>query len=174
MASRLAHPSCTIGADLEGKIRGRTAKKAKEATSRKKSPRGGCTNVRTHETTGQSRSNPRSFARSYCFWSIPPFHPQLLREQVPRGGSPEKPRLACPERNQCVAYWSSAAARMQKLAFRHPSHSTASSDIPDTTTCTYCCCQTPRHKQWQSSVNPRVKRWSSFTAVVTVHGFGFF
>lgn len=83
---------------------------------------------------------------------------------MPRGASPEKPRLACPERNQCVAFWSSAAARMQKLDFRQPSHSTASSDIPDTTTCTYCCCQT-QTQQWQSSVNPRVKRWSSFTAV---------
>lgn len=27
--------------------------------------------------------------------------------------------------------------------------------------CAHCCCQTPRHKQWQSSVNPRAKRRSS-------------
>lgn len=131
-ASRLAHPSCTIGADLEREDQGSDCeRRPKKATSEKEErERKRRRKRRMHATTRQSRSNPRSFARSYCLLlGVFPFFPlpsvSTYESKCLEGKHSIHAQSAI---NVCPSIWSSAAARVQKEAtFRHPSHSTASS-----------------------------------------------
>lgn len=98
-ASRLAHPSCTIGADLEREDQGsdcerRPKKATSEKTERERKRR---RNRRMHATTRRSRSNPRGFARSYCLllgvfplFPLPPS--RLTRASASKGSIAYMPR----------------------------------------------------------------------------------
>lgn len=191
-ASRLAHPSCTVGADLEGKDQGsdceemqRSNTPKKRASHQRDRPSEGCTAARnhwgSHAATLAASHAPTTFGISRLPPS-PSTSPSTYESKCLEG-SAQKPGEAwpgTPRAHQRVACLSSAAVRMPKNSpLRHPSHSTASSDIPDTTTCV----QTDRRSS--AVVRPpgtavavlgnlKGQERAILTALVTVHGFGFF
>lgn len=133
-ASRLAHPSCTIGADLEREDQGSDCeRRPKKATSEKEEREEATAqekDARNHQAVTQQSSQLRTLL-------LPPFGciPFLSPPSVSTYESKcleGKHSIHAQSAINVWPIWSSAAARVQKEAtFRHPSHSSPSSDIPD-------------------------------------------
>lgn len=179
-ASRLAHPSCTIGADLEREDQGSDCERMpKKATSEKK---------RREEATAQekdARTQPpgihaailaASHAPTASLWvyslSFPSPPSRLTRASASEGS------IACPERNQRVAHLvvSRGKDAKKKLPFGTRVILLPVQTFPTTTRpteCTLaCCCQTPRHTASSGSAR-QSQETVILTALVTVHAHGF-
>lgn len=108
---------------------------------------------------------------------IHPSLPQLITRASASasasGGSTRRHAWHCPEHNQHVAVLSSAAARMQKTPFRHPSHSTTSPDVPDITTGIHSVVARPPDTAVAVLGNPKSQEAGILTGARYRPGFGF-
>lgn len=120
MATRLAHPSCTVARTWEGNTTGvGVRKKGKEAALRKR---------RMHAPTQPQDGHAAILAASHAPTAFGLSRPSSLNRLTRASASKEALRSLRWQhpRRSTINVWpwtSSAAARMQKTPFRHPSHS---------------------------------------------------
>lgn len=173
MASCLAHPSCTVGADLEGKDQGSDCEEMQRSNTPKKrashqsdGPSEGCTTASnhwgSHAATLAASHAPTTFGISRLP-PCPPLRPSRASASKEALRSLEKPGLARPERNQPVVSRGKDA--------KNSPFGTRVILLPVETFPTQppACRQTdvvlllsePQAQQWQSSASSRAKRGSS-------------
>lgn len=165
-ASRLAHPSCTIGADLGGTIRGRTAKKGKEATPRKNEEGTAQEkDARPLASTGQSGSHSAILAASHdptAFGSSLPRSLEL-REQVPQR-KPWEAWAGSPRAQSMCGLLVVSRGKDPKSSLSAPESFYCQLPVqtfPTRPIVFILLLSDPQMPQWESSVILRVKRRSS-------------
>lgn len=136
-----------------------------EERQRSNTPKKGCTTARNHWAVTQQSSQLRTLLLHLVYpFPLPPRLTRASASKEPLRSS-QKPSEACAGTPRAQSMCGLPVVSRGKDAKKHPFgtrvilRSTASSDIPDTTTCvqtrqTYCCCQTPRH----STGRPRQSR----------------